>query len=167
MFRLLPFLIVLTLSSSWVSTAVADEEQSAALPYSELQSVIAFDQLMGKLQELRKAILTDARSEREAAEGMRFILRTLAMSQDVTGDGYAPAPHFTGKQSTYGQCVVPNQFRLKAKGRLFLKEFTITGVVGTSLVSLSMDNLADESLYIPSTLHELDCEPVKEFRMSR
>ena len=132
MFRLLPFLIVLTLSSSWVSTAVADEEQSAALPYSELQSVIAFDQLMGKLQELRKAILTDARSEREAAEGMRFILRTLAMSQDVTGDGYSPAPHFarmdTGRRKVGGDNPDGEYHTLAWDGE---RDYKITGNIGT------------------------------------
>ncbi|HIF98451.1 MAG TPA: DUF1214 domain-containing protein [Myxococcales bacterium] len=132
MLRLLPFLIVLTLSSSWVSTAVADEEQSAALPYSELQSVIAFDQLMGKLQELRKAILTDARSEREAAEGMRFILRTLAMSQDVTGDGYAPAPHFarmdTGRRKVGGDNPDGEYHTLAWDGE---RDYKITGNIGT------------------------------------
>jgi hypothetical protein len=56
--------------------------------------VKAFDQLMATLGELRATILGDARSDLEAAEGMRFILRALAMSQDVSGDGDPRAPHF-------------------------------------------------------------------------
>jgi hypothetical protein len=43
---------------------------------------------------MREMILADAADEREAAEGMRFLLRVVAMAQDVSGDAYPPAPHF-------------------------------------------------------------------------
>jgi hypothetical protein len=39
-------------------------------------------------------ILSDAETEREASEGMRFLLRALAMSIDVQADGNPAAPHF-------------------------------------------------------------------------
>lgn len=62
--------------------------------FEDLASVQAFDSVLATLSEMRDMILADATSEREASEGMRFLLRTLAMSQDVTGDGHPLAPHF-------------------------------------------------------------------------
>ena len=132
MLRFLPLFIALALSSNWVSTAFADEKKPSALPYSDLQSVVAFDQLMAKLEELRQTILTDARSEREAAEGMRFILRTLAMSQDVTGDGYALAPHFarmdTERRKVGGDNPDGEYHTLAWDGK---QDYKITGNIGT------------------------------------
>jgi hypothetical protein len=75
------------------STALADAEV-ATDRFAELESVKAFDQFLATLADMRNMILEDAVNEREASEGMRFLLRTIAMSQDVTGDGYARAPHF-------------------------------------------------------------------------
>lgn len=74
--------------------AAAAQPASKGGRFEKLESVQAFDALMATLGEMRSMILTDATSEREAAEGMRFLLRTLAMSQDVSGDGYPRAPHF-------------------------------------------------------------------------
>ncbi len=53
--------------------------------FTQLESVKAFDTFMGTLAEMKQMILEDAADEREAAEGMRFLLRTIAMSQEVTG----------------------------------------------------------------------------------
>jgi hypothetical protein len=74
--------------------AFAEDTPPGPERFADLESVQAFDQVLATLGELRNVILTDARSDREAAEGMRFLLRTLAMSQDVSGDGYPLAPHF-------------------------------------------------------------------------
>jgi hypothetical protein len=62
--------------------------------FAELESVKALDEVMATLAELRATVLADARTDREAAEGMRFVLRALAMGQVVTGEGHPPAPHF-------------------------------------------------------------------------
>ena len=70
------------------------EEPADANRFAQLESVRAFDELLATLGGMRDMILEDAASEREAAEGMRFLLRVVAMSQDVTGDGYPLAPHF-------------------------------------------------------------------------
>lgn len=59
-----------------------------------LESVRAFDAVVATMLELRDTVLADAVTEREAAEGMRFVLRALAMGESVTGEGYPPAPHF-------------------------------------------------------------------------
>ena len=76
------------------SSALAEEGNKGPEPFASLQSVKAFDQFLGTLEELRDMILRDAVNEREASEGMRFLLRTIGMAQDVSGDGYPPAPHF-------------------------------------------------------------------------
>lgn len=81
------------------STAAAEEDSLTANSFADLESVKAFDEVMGTLGSLRNMILNDAVTEREAAEGMRFLLRTLAMSMDVTGDGYPLAPHFARMDS--------------------------------------------------------------------
>ena len=89
-------LTTLWLATCWLLplAAEADEPSSGPERFSELESVQAFDQLITTVGELRNTILTDAETPREASEGMRFLLRTLAMSQDVSGDGYPRAPHF-------------------------------------------------------------------------
>ena len=80
-----------SLDASAVANASA---ATAAGPFADLESVRAFDALMAAVAEMRGMILADARDEREAAEGMRFILRTLAMGQEVSGDGHPLMPHF-------------------------------------------------------------------------
>ena len=90
----LPILSVLALACATASSAEEPERS-----FESLESVRAFDALLETVRELRNTVLEDARSEREAAEGMRFVLRTLAMSQDVTGDGYPRAPHFARMDS--------------------------------------------------------------------
>ena len=75
------------------STVLAETEVDLER-FDQLESVQAFDQLLVELGEMRNMILEDAVNEREASEGMRFLLRTIAMSQEVTGDGYPRAPHF-------------------------------------------------------------------------
>ena len=77
-----------------VTSAALAEEDAGAARFADLESVKAFDQVMTTLADMRNMILEDAVSEREASEGMRFLLRTVAMAQEVTGDGYPMAPHF-------------------------------------------------------------------------
>jgi len=88
---IMPVALALALASG----VGAEEAGTNSAPFSKLQSVQAFDQFLDNLEKLRDIILRDATNEREAAEGMRFLLRTVAMAQDVSGDGYPPAPHFT------------------------------------------------------------------------
>ncbi len=91
----LPAMMALMMAVAAVVPAASAEEPSVpAGRFEGLESVAAFDQLMATMAEMRNMILADATSEREASEGMRFLLRTLAMSQDVSGDGYPQAPHF-------------------------------------------------------------------------
>ncbi len=90
-----PFLLSLLIVPLLASGAYAESRaESPDQRFAELASVKAFDQVLATLADMRNMILEDAVTDREAAEGMRFLLRTLAMSQDVTGDGYPLAPHF-------------------------------------------------------------------------
>ncbi|MEZ4333735.1 MAG: hypothetical protein R3F35_18425 [Myxococcota bacterium] len=87
----------LGLGSAFAVAAAAEGAagpSDAASRFEQLESVRAFDEVMATLSDLRAMILADATSEREAAEGMRFLLRNLAMSQEVSGDGHPAAPHF-------------------------------------------------------------------------
>lgn len=110
----------------------AAAEADTAAPYSELESVQAFDQFMATLAELRSTILADAANEREASEGMRFLLRTIAMSSEVTGDGYPPAPHFarmdTARRKVGGDNPNAEYDNLVWDGRF---DYRITGNVGS------------------------------------
>jgi hypothetical protein len=63
-------------------------------PYRALQTVAAFERLQHTLDDLKEMVLQDAETEREASEGIRALLRVLAMSIDVTGDANPKAPHF-------------------------------------------------------------------------
>jgi len=82
-----------------LASASSAEQGEAGADFEQLESVKAFDEVVAALGQMRTMILEDSTSEREAAEGMRFLLRTLAMSQEVTGDGYPQAPHFARMDS--------------------------------------------------------------------
>ncbi len=59
----------------WVST-IGDRES----PYDDLATVRSFELLQRSLEELKQMVLHDAKSEQEAIEGLRMILKHLAMS---------------------------------------------------------------------------------------
>ena len=121
--------VALTLLAA--STALAEVEVEPAR-FSELQSVQAFDQFLATLGEMRNMILEDAINEREASEGMRFLLRTIAMSQEVTGDGYPRAPHFarmdTPQRKIGGDNPNAEYDNLVWDGSI---DYKITGNIGT------------------------------------
>jgi hypothetical protein len=114
------------------SAASADHHAEQSKPYADLQSVAAFDQYLASLEELRDSLLRDAANEREAAEAMRFLLRVVAMAQDVSGDGYMPAPHFarmdTARRKVGGDNPDAEYDHVVWHGDL---DYKITGNVGT------------------------------------
>ncbi len=63
-------------------------------PFESLASVKSFRALQASIEEMTQVIFADAKSEREVSQGMRVLLRTLAMAIDVQGDGNPRAPHF-------------------------------------------------------------------------
>jgi Protein of unknown function (DUF1214) len=92
--RVIILLSLLVITFASVANGADGDPAGGPKQFSELESVKAFDQVMATLAELREIVLTDAQSDLEASEGMRFILRTMAMSQDVSGDGDPRVPHF-------------------------------------------------------------------------
>lgn len=62
--------------------------------YEELESVAAMRRLHESMGEQLAVVLDDARTPEEAVQGMKFLLRVLAMSIDVVADGNPRAPHF-------------------------------------------------------------------------
>ena len=73
---------------------------SAADPaWQRLESVQAFDQLMGSVDDIRNMVLSEAESEREVAQGMRWILRNVAMTADIAGDANTLRPVFVRMDS--------------------------------------------------------------------
>jgi hypothetical protein len=68
--------------------------------WQRLESVQAFDQLMGSVDDVRNMVLSEAESEREVAQGMRWILRNVAMTADIAGDANPLRPAFVPMDST-------------------------------------------------------------------
>ena len=66
----------------------------ARVSHDSLASVVAFRELQARISEQLDVVLTDSRTPEEAAQGMRFLLRVLAMSTEVVGDGNPRAPFF-------------------------------------------------------------------------
>ena len=89
--RALPLLATTLLCAGFANAA---DEENGSQRFEKLESVKALDEVMKTLGQLRNTILNDAESDREASEGMRFVLRTLSMASEVTGDGHPLVPHF-------------------------------------------------------------------------
>ena len=62
--------------------------------YSGLASHQALLDFQSSIDGARKMVLTDARSEQEAIEGMRWLLRVAAMSTHILADANPDAPRF-------------------------------------------------------------------------
>jgi hypothetical protein len=72
--------------------------------HDSLASVAAFRELHARIGEQLDVVLADSRTPEEAAQGMRFLLRVLAMSTEVVGDGNPRAP-FWARSDTPGRKV--------------------------------------------------------------
>jgi hypothetical protein len=68
--------------------------------WQRLESVQAFDTLMSSVDDIRNMVLAEAESEREVAQGMRFILRDIAMTTDIAGDANPARPDFVRMDTT-------------------------------------------------------------------
>ncbi len=66
----------------------------ATADYSNLKSHQALVDLEAMIASTRKLVLDDARSEQEAVEGMRWVLRLVAQASELAGDGNPKLPHF-------------------------------------------------------------------------
>ena len=63
----------------WVADLAEDEGR-----YSELAAVQSFEQLQSTIEEVKQMVLADSDTEQEAIEGLRMILKHLAVSTDDT-----------------------------------------------------------------------------------
>jgi len=129
----MPLRLLVPLCLVVLSCSGEREGQPVPEPFSELQSVAALDQFIAAMGELRAAVLADAANEREAAEGMRFVLRVAAMAQDVVGDGYPAAPHFTrmdtGRRKIGGDNPDGEYYTLAWDGE---HDYKISGHIGSA-----------------------------------
>jgi hypothetical protein len=62
--------------------------------WQRLGSVQAFDALMSSVGDVRDMVLAEAESEREVSQGMRWILRNIAMTTDISADANPLRPVF-------------------------------------------------------------------------
>jgi hypothetical protein len=62
--------------------------------WQRLASVRAFDALMSSVDDVRNMVLSEAESEREVSQGMRWILRNIAMTTDIAADTTPLRPYF-------------------------------------------------------------------------
>ncbi|MBW2268582.1 MAG: DUF1214 domain-containing protein [Deltaproteobacteria bacterium] len=68
--------------------------------WQRLESVQAFDQLMGSVDDVRNMVLAEAESEREVVQGMRWILRNIAETTDIAADANPLRPDFVRMDTT-------------------------------------------------------------------
>ena len=105
---------------------------SPAEDYSRLESHQAFLDLQAAVDEGRKMVLRDARTEQEAIEGMRWLLRVLAMSSEVAGDSNPSLPHFqrmdTHVRKVGGDNPDAEYLHAQIDGK---HDYIITGNIGT------------------------------------
>jgi hypothetical protein len=75
-------------------TRVMTLGDAATADYSATESHQALLELESTLAAGREMVLRDARTEQEAVEGMRWLLRVMAMSVEVAADANPRTPHF-------------------------------------------------------------------------
>lgn len=73
-----------------VNNLLSDSDKS----YHHIASAREFDLLQDLLEQSQQMVLTESISEQEAAEGMRWLLRVLAMSAEVVADANPRLPFF-------------------------------------------------------------------------
>jgi len=72
---------------------------AAKAEWQRLESVESFNTLYGSIGDMRDMVLAEAKTEREVALGMRWILRNIAMSTDIVADGNVIRPNFVRMDS--------------------------------------------------------------------
>ena len=77
------------LYSTLINFGISSNEDYSTL--ASHQALLDFEELLSAAREM---VLNDARTEQEAVEGMRWLLRTVAMSVEVAADANPRRPHF-------------------------------------------------------------------------
>lgn len=104
----------------------------ASADYSTLQSHQALMNLEQMMASTRKLVLQDARTEQEAVEGMRWVLRLVAQASELAGDANVKLPHFqrmdTLKRKLGGDNPDAEYEHVWIDGKY---DYIITGNIGT------------------------------------
>ncbi|MFT5696685.1 MAG: hypothetical protein ACI9QQ_002667 [Myxococcota bacterium] len=110
---------------TWVAGLAEDEGR-----YSELNSVQSFEQLQATIEEVKQMVLADAKTEQEAIEGLRMIMKHLAVSTDDTLNHDYRNPLFAkhdprtrnigayNPDAEYDQALIDGRFDYKLTGDL-------------------------------------------------
>ena len=77
------------LYSTLINFGISSNEDYSTL--ASHQALLDFEELLSAAREM---VLNDARTEQEAAEGMRWLLRAVAMSVEVAADANPQRPYF-------------------------------------------------------------------------
>ena len=77
------------LYSTLINFGISSNEDYSAL--ASHQALLDFEELLSAAREM---VLNDARTQQEAVEGMRWLLRAVAMSVEVAADANPRRPHF-------------------------------------------------------------------------
>ena len=77
------------LYSTLINLGISSNEDYSSL--ASHQALLDFEELLSATREM---VLNDARTEQEAAEGMRWLLRAVAMSVEVAADANPQRPYF-------------------------------------------------------------------------
>ena len=77
------------LYSTLINLGISSNEDYSTL--ASHQALLDFEELLSATREM---VLNDARTEQEAAEGMRWLLRAVAMSVEVAADANPQRPYF-------------------------------------------------------------------------
>ena len=77
------------LYSTLINFGISSNEDYSAL--ASHQALLDFEELLSAAREM---VLSDARTQQEAVEGMRWLLRAVAMSVEVAADANPRRPHF-------------------------------------------------------------------------
>ena len=108
------------------------------------QAMLDFEAMISSTREM---VLADARTPQEATEGMRWLLRLIAMSTEVAADGNPRLPHFQqmdtqvrkiggdNPDAEYYHALIDGQYDYIIKGNvgtISYLGFTITGGKGMS-----------------------------------
>ncbi len=105
---------------------------SSSADYSQLKSHQALLNLEQMIAQTRELVLTDARTEQEAVEGMRWVLRLVAQVSELAGDSNPALPHFqrmdTQKRKLGGDNPDAEYEHAWIDGRY---DYIITGNVGS------------------------------------
>lgn len=67
--------------------------------WQQLESVKQFDQLYQGIGSIREMVVSEATTEQEVIQGMRWILRNVAMVSEITTDANVTRPHFVRMDS--------------------------------------------------------------------